>query len=67
MYKEIIGKIIFFIFDILLLWGMFVLCNDIFHIQNIIINIILSNIVAVSISYFIYRQIIKNHSTSTKK
>lgn len=46
MYKEITGKIIFFILDFFLLWGMFVFCEDVFHMQYTFIKILISNIAA---------------------
>lgn len=59
MYKAIIGPIVFFILDVLLLWGMFIVCTDVFDIQSTILRILLSNIVAVPISYYIYKRIVK--------
>lgn len=59
MYKAIIGPVTFFILDVLLLWGMFILCTAVFDIQSTILRILLSNIVAVPISYYIYKRIVK--------
>ena len=57
--KQLIWIVVFFIIDILLLMGMFYVCEECLSIQNTTWKIIISCIVATPISQYVTNKIMK--------